>query len=186
MKKQAQNPILPLWEYIPDGEPHVFGDRVYLFGSHDLENGDTYCIQDYVFWSAPLSDISDWSNNGTNYSAKQDPLYSDSFRYMFAPDVVQGNDGWFYLYYCMSDYRGKTGYGQPVSVAVSDIPDGKYEYLGFVKNPDGSPMLKYVTFDPGLINDNGTIRLYYGTWHPFHERRHLFNRFLYQKESRLF
>ena len=22
------NPFLPLWEYIPDGEPRVFGDRV--------------------------------------------------------------------------------------------------------------------------------------------------------------
>lgn len=24
MKKQAFNPYLPSWEYIPDGEPHVF------------------------------------------------------------------------------------------------------------------------------------------------------------------
>ena len=23
------NPFLPKWEYIPDGEPRVFGDRVY-------------------------------------------------------------------------------------------------------------------------------------------------------------
>ena len=28
--EQVFNPYLPLWEYIPDGEPHVFGDRVYL------------------------------------------------------------------------------------------------------------------------------------------------------------
>lgn len=34
--KQGFNPYLPSWEYIPDGEPHVFGDRVYLYGSHDL------------------------------------------------------------------------------------------------------------------------------------------------------
>ena len=32
---QVYNPFLPLEEYISDGEPHVFGDRVYLFGSHD-------------------------------------------------------------------------------------------------------------------------------------------------------
>lgn len=38
MKKQALNPYLPSWEYIPDGEPHVFGDRVYIYGSHD-KNG---------------------------------------------------------------------------------------------------------------------------------------------------
>jgi len=35
MKNQAFNPYLPCYEYIPDGEPHVFGDRVYIFGSHD-------------------------------------------------------------------------------------------------------------------------------------------------------
>ena len=27
------NPLFPLNEYVPDGEPHVFGDRVYLYGS---------------------------------------------------------------------------------------------------------------------------------------------------------
>lgn len=35
MKSQVFNPYLPSWEYVPDGEPHVFGDRVYIFGSHD-------------------------------------------------------------------------------------------------------------------------------------------------------
>ena len=35
----AQNPYLPLWEFIPDGEPYVFEDpdnpgkyRVYVYG----------------------------------------------------------------------------------------------------------------------------------------------------------
>ena len=35
MKRQAVNPFLPSWECIPDGEPRRFGDRVYLYGSHD-------------------------------------------------------------------------------------------------------------------------------------------------------
>ncbi|MCQ2088232.1 MAG: xylosidase, partial [Bacilli bacterium] len=35
MNKQCYNPYLPGWEYIPDGEPKVFGDRLYIFGSHD-------------------------------------------------------------------------------------------------------------------------------------------------------
>lgn len=42
MKKYAYNPILPLDKYIPDGEPHVFDGRVYLFGSHDREGGNTF------------------------------------------------------------------------------------------------------------------------------------------------
>lgn len=48
MKTQCHNPYLPLWEHIPDGEPHVFEDRLYVFGSHDLENGNEFCEQDYV------------------------------------------------------------------------------------------------------------------------------------------
>ena len=74
MKGQAFNPFLPLGVYIPDGEPHVFGDRIYLFGSHDKEGGDTFCELDYEFFSAPLNDLSDWSSKGINYSAKQDAL----------------------------------------------------------------------------------------------------------------
>ena len=186
MKKQGYNPFLPLTEYIPDGEPHVFGDRVYLFGSHDKEGGDTYCMLDYEFWSAPVDDLNNWSCKGVSYCAKQDPQYSDKLKYMYAPDVVQGNDGRFYLYYCMSGEKGVGGYGQRISVAVCDIPDGKYEYYGFVRNQDGSPMLKYVTFDPAVINDDGVIRLYYGTWYPFHEYCGLLDSVFHKVESGMF
>lgn len=168
MNIQAHNPILPAWEYIPDGEPHVFGDRVYLFGSHDKEAGDTFCMLDYVGWSAPVDELGNWSCSGTIYSAKQDPLYDpEKMPHMYAPDVVQGNDGKYYLYYCMSGYAGKGGYFNPISVAVCDTPDGKYEYLGVVRNPDGTPLWRYVCFDPAVINDNGVIRLYYGTYYPW-------------------
>ncbi len=168
MMRQAMNPFLPLGEYVPDGEPHVFGDRLYLFGSHDKEAGETFCMLDYVGWSAPVGDLTNWSCSGSIYSARQDPLYDpEKMPYMYAPDVVQGNDGRFYLYYCMSGPFGKGGYHNPVSVAVCDTPDGKYEYLGVVRNTDGTPMWRYVCFDPAVINDNGTIRLYYGTTTPW-------------------
>ena len=170
MKKQAFNPFLPLSEYIPDGEPHVFGNRVYLFGSHDKESGETFCMLDYAGWSAPVDDLSDWSCSGVIYSARQDPLYGEKIKYMYAPDCVQGNDGRYYLYYCMSGDRGIGGYSNPVSVAVCDTPDGHYEYLGTVKNSDGAPFLRYACFDPAVMNDNGTIRLYYGTDFPWFER----------------
>lgn len=52
---------------------------------------------------------------------------------MYAPDVVRGNDGKYYLYYCLAGEKGSGGYNGPVSVAVCDKPDGKYEYLGYVK-----------------------------------------------------
>lgn len=168
MKQQVYNPFLPLWEYIPDGEPHVFGNRLYLYGSHDKEAGPTFCMLDYAGWSAPVDDLSDWSCSGSIYSAKQDPLYHPKkMPYMYAPDVVRGNDGRYYLYYCMSGDFGFGGYMNPVSVAVCDTPDGRFEYLGVVRDQSGSPLMRYVCFDPAVINDNGVIRLYYGTVTPW-------------------
>lgn len=163
MKKQVFNPFLPLDEYIPDGEPHIFGDRVYLYGSHDIEGGRTFCMGDYTVYSAPIDDLSDWRCEGVIYSATQDPDYSEERPYMYAPDVVQGNDGRYYLYYCLSGEYGFGGYFGPIAVAVCDTPAGKYEYLGYIHYPDGTPMKKYVCFDPCAFNDNGTIRIYYGT-----------------------
>lgn len=164
MKKQVFNPFLPLNICIPDGEPHVFGDRVYLYGSHDKEGGETFCMLDYTVYSAPVDDLTEWRCEGVTYRADQDPDYHTTDRkFMYAPDVVRGNDGRYYLYYCMSGRDGIGGYWGPISVAVCDTPAGKYEYLGHVQYPDGSPMLKYICFDPGVINDNGVIRIYYGT-----------------------
>ena len=159
MKKQVFNPFLPSWEYIPDGEPHVFGDRLYLFGSHDRFNGTQFCMNDYVCWSAPIDDLSDWYFHGTVYSKKQDP-YAKEDSIMQAPDVVRGYDGRFYLYYAL-------GLIPFVSVAVSDNPEGPYEYYGVVKRKDGSfvGMGKHdvFMFDPGLFMDeDGKCYLYCG------------------------
>lgn len=161
--RPAWNPVLPISVCMADGEPHVFGNRVYLFGSHDTPGGESFCLEDYEFFSAPLDDLSHWTSNGINYTAKQDPLYGENARYLYAPDVVQGIDGRYYLYYCLAGWKGKGGYGHPISVAVSDSPDGKYDYYGVVQNPDGTPYQDFVCFDPAVMNDNGVIRLYFGT-----------------------
>ncbi|MBQ1521765.1 MAG: hypothetical protein IIZ74_03285, partial [Erysipelotrichaceae bacterium] len=100
MKKQVFNPYLPNYEYVPDGEPHVFNDRLYIFGSHDRFGSRFFCDNDYVTWSAPLSDLSDWKYHGIIFRKDQDPLNKKDLFPLFAPDVVQGKDGRYYLYYC--------------------------------------------------------------------------------------
>lgn len=167
-KKQVYNPFLPLNEYIPDCEAHIFDGRVYLYGSHDREGGYTFCMEDYTVWSAPVDDLTEWRCEGVSYRAKQDPLYEKT-GYMYAPDVVKGNDGKYYLYYCMSGEYGFGGYCQPISAAVSDKPQGPFDYLGVVRNKDGSPMMRYICFDPAVLNDGGVIRLYYGTRYGYEE-----------------
>ena len=66
----AQNPYLPLWEHLPDGEPRVFEDpdqpgklRAYIIGSHDV-TGTAYCGPDIRMWSAPVEDLSQWRDEG--------------------------------------------------------------------------------------------------------------------------
>ncbi len=150
------NPFLPLDVCIPDGEPHIFGDRLYIFGSHDALGGDRFCPLPYESWSAPLSDLSAWRRDGVIYSAQQDPDYCAEKDAMYAPDVVQGPDGRYYLYYSMA------GFTNPIQVAVCDTPAGRYEYYGAVRTPDGQPLRQGLTFDPAVTNENGCVRLYYG------------------------
>ncbi|MDE7454253.1 MAG: family 43 glycosylhydrolase [Clostridia bacterium] len=161
MSNQFYNPILPLDEYVPDGEPHVFGDRVYLYGSHDRENGTRFCELDYTVYSAPINDLSSWTCHGVSYKKEQDPRSRDGKLVdYYAPDCVRGNDGKYYLYYvAMGPNTQNFG---PMSVAVSDKPEGPFEYLGDIRYKDGTPVLKYLTNDPAVINDNGRIWLYYG------------------------
>ena len=45
-QRHGLNPFLPFSTYIPDGEPKVFGDRVYLYGSYDIF-GEGYCSKEW-------------------------------------------------------------------------------------------------------------------------------------------
>jgi len=159
--KQIFNPYLPEYEYIPDGEPHVFEGRVYVYGSHDRFDGKKFCMNDYVCYSADLRDLTDWKYEGVIYRRNQDPRMADGTHYLWAPDVVRGKDGRYYLYYCPDDTIRSIG------VAVCDTPAGKYEFLGIVKDEKGNPVGERegdtIAFDPGvLLDEDGTVYLYSG------------------------
>lgn len=156
MKKQVFNPYLPLNEYVPDGEPYVFGDRVYVFGSHDEAGSEIYCAGHYVGWSAPVDDLSDWQCHGVIYKRTQDPSNPNDELQLWAPDVVIGPDGRYYLYYCFP-FRPEIG------VAVSDSPSGPFEFYGHIHYPDGTTLSEKLPFDPAVfVDDDGRVYLYYG------------------------
>lgn len=158
--KQVFNPYLPLYEYIPDGEPRVFDGRVYIYGSHDLAGGQKYCMGDYVTWSAPVEDLTDWRYEGVIYKRTQDPSNSDDRMDLWAPDVVKGADDRYYMFYCYS-------FNPEFGVAVSDSPAGPFSFYGHVKYPEnvlgGKELQENFPFDPGvLVDDDGRVFLYYG------------------------
>lgn len=159
MKKQAMNPYLPSYEYIPDGEPYVFGDRVYVYGSHDYFNCRVFCQGDYVCYSAPVDDLSDWRYEGVIYRKDADPANKDGKMNLFAPDVTVGADGRYYLYYVFD----KVNF---VSVAVCDTPAGEYQFYGYVHHSDGTRIGERegdeAQFDPGLFTIGDYTYMYTG------------------------
>ncbi|MDD6811288.1 MAG: family 43 glycosylhydrolase [Lachnospiraceae bacterium] len=159
MKKEALNPYLPSWEYVPDGEPYVFDGRVYIYGSHDFFNGHVFCLGDYVCWSAPVDDLGNWRYEGVIYPKTADPLNREGKMCLYAPDVTIGPDGRYYLYYVLDHVS-------VVSVAVSDTPAGKYEFYGYVHYQDGTRLGEREgdepQFDPAVLTEGETTWLYTG------------------------
>ncbi|MCD7747184.1 MAG: methyltransferase domain-containing protein [Firmicutes bacterium] len=138
---KGANPYMPLWEHVPDGEPRVFeyeGERrVYVYGSHDTERNG-YCGRDYVVWSAPADDLSDWKCHGICYTATDGSV-------LFAPDVVKKGDT-YYLY-------AAEACGSRIMVAKSSSPTG----------PFTDPVLTELGFDPSVLVDvDGKIYAYWG------------------------
>ena len=158
-KKQAFNPYLPSYEFVPDGEPYVFGDRVYVYGSHDIYNSDVFCLGDYVCWSASVNDLGNWRYEGVIYNTNTDVLNAGGDGCLYAPDVAEGPDGRYYLYYALSNTSN-------ISVAVCDTPAGKYEFYGHVHYADGTLLGNAEgdepQFDPGVLFENGKTYLYTG------------------------
>lgn len=167
---RAQNPYMPLWEFIPDGEPYVFEDpdnpgkfRVYVYGSHDMLR-QFYCGRDQVVWSAPVDDLTDWRLDGVIFESKTDAngnLLNDEGLgdVLYAPDVaeVKGKDGrkTYYLYpNVQSNERANL-------VARSDRPDGPFVVCNWSKD-DPRKTVGPFAFDPAaFMDDDGRA---YGYW----------------------
>lgn len=155
------NPYLPLWEYIPDGEPRVFGDRVYVYGSHDNAGSTKFC--DYVLkcWSAPIDNLNNWVCHGDTFRTREtydhpaDTDWTDENNYLYAPDVVE-KDGKYYLYAYIINSVG--------CVAVSDRPEGPFKLLSKYKYTIPDEICCNGWFiDPGvLVDDDGNTYIYCG------------------------
>ena len=152
------NPILPLWEYIPDGEPRVFGDRVYLYGSHDRPAGQSFCDHKLKVWSAPVNDLNSWQCHGVSFRTADGQRPADTpwtRNALFAPDAVE-KDGKYYLYAYIVGSKGAIG--------VSDHPEGPFRLLSQYQYDEKCQVGDHGTFnDAGvLVDDDGRVYVYYG------------------------
>lgn len=155
------NPYLPGWEYIPDGEPRVFGDRVYIYGSHDKAGSDIFCDNKLKVWSASVDDLNNWKCHGDIFcTVGSEDRAADvdwSERELYAPDVVE-KDGKYYLYAYIKESKG--------CVAVSHRPEGPFQLLSryqYSMPDDTEGFDKGIFIDPGvLVDDDGKVYVYCG------------------------
>ncbi len=153
----AQNPYLPLWEHVPDGEPRVFEDpdnpgklRAYIIGSHDV-NYSNYCGPDIRMWSAPVEDLNQWRDEGPIFTWFVDGQWDT----MFAPDLVEVKDRatgkkTYYL------YPHSRGWRRTPMVCKGDRPDGPFTPINLTE--DGRQCLpgSLIDFDPSVFIENIT------------------------------
>ena len=154
---KSQNPYLPLWEHLPDGEPRVFEDpdnpgkfRAYIIGSHDL-NYSQYCGPDIRMWSAPVEDLSQWRDEGPIFTW----FVNGQWDTMFAPDLVEVKDKqtgkktyWLYPH--------SRGWQRVAMVCKSDRPNGPFTPVNLTA--DGTKCLpgSLIDFDPSVFIENIT------------------------------
>ena len=148
----AQNPYLPLWEHVPDGEPRVFEDpdhpgkmRAYIIGSHDT-HFTQYCGNDIRMWSAPVEDLTQWRDEGPIFSY----FVNGQWDTMFAPDLVEVVDKttgkktyWLYPH--------SRGWQRVPMVCKGDRPDGPFVPVNLTA--DGTKCLpgSMIDFDPSVF-----------------------------------
>ncbi|MFI1773470.1 family 43 glycosylhydrolase [Thalassobellus citreus] len=144
------NPIVP--GYFADPTIKKFGDTWYLYATTDaieLASGDPQV------WVS--KDFKNWSN----YKFDLPNLKTED---VWAPDIVEGDDGRYYYYYssCRSQYGGCNIFGY-----VSDTPIGPWVSM----TNDGSPVLPanfnepIIPLDPHVFkDDDGSYYIYYCTW----------------------
>jgi hypothetical protein len=139
----AANPILPLWERIPDGEPRVFTDpatgedRIYVYGSHDSRLSG-YCGPDHVVWSAPVNAPNNWRQEGTAFHVNQlnGVQYKDSDGIWKQLIVDVGPIAAFTDQYGVN-HQGSAGANQRVALYAPDV----------VYNPDNNKYYMYLFVD---------------------------------------
>ncbi len=125
----GQNPFIT-GQFTADPTARVFGDKVYVYPSHDIPPVEAlrgwFCMADYHVFSS--SDLTHWNDHGVILSQEQVPWGNHEGYSMWAPDCVQGRDGRYYFYFpcgLKPEHPGaRAGFG--VGVAIADRPEGPF------------------------------------------------------------
>jgi hypothetical protein len=154
----SQNPLITD-QFTADPSARVFGDRVYVFPSHDIlategkGRKDWFCMEDYHVFSS--ADLINWTDHGTIVEQNKVPWVKPDSYSMWAPDCIERN-GKYYFYF-PSIPKDTINYkkGFTVGVAIASKPEGPY-----IAEPN--PIKGVSGIDPNVFIDNdGQAYLYW-------------------------
>lgn len=147
---KARNPLVT---HIFTADPNavVYGDRVYLYVSHDVDGQDDYDMVDYRGFSS--ADMVNWQDHGVLIHS-DDVAWAEN---LYAPGACEKN-GKYYLY--------MPNGGSSIGVAVADDPGGPFvDPLGTALVTRSIPGVEDVDwlFDPAcFVDEDGQGYLYFG------------------------
>ncbi len=158
VQTNAQNPIIRN-QYSADPSARVFGDRVYLYPSHDIlaapgkGRPGWFCMEDYHVFSS--ADLTNWTDHGVIVTQNKVPWVRPDSYSMWAPDCIERN-GKYYFYFPTSPKDTTTyGRGFTVGVAIADKPEGPFI-------PEAIPVKGIRGIDPNVfIDKDGQAYLYW-------------------------
>ena len=153
----AQNPLIKN-QFTADPSARVFGDRVYIYPSHDSPCTEGkgrvgwFCMEDYhVFSSANLTD---WTDHGVIITQNKVPWVKPESYSMWAPDCIERN-GKYYFYFPSTPKDTTNGRGFNIGVAVANKPEGPFV-------PQEFPIKGVHGIDPNVfIDKDGQAYLYW-------------------------
>ncbi|MBO2011241.1 family 43 glycosylhydrolase [Hymenobacter negativus] len=153
----AQNPFITN-QFTADPTARVFGDRVYVYPSHDIRatpghgRAGWFVMEDYhVFSSANLTD---WTDHGVIVTQNKVPWVKPDSYSMWAPDCMFRN-GKYYFYFPTTPRDTTISKGFTVGVAVADKPTGPFV-------PQPLPIKGVRGIDPNVfIDKDGQAYLYW-------------------------
>ena len=154
----AQNPLIRD-QFTADPSARVFGDRVYVFPSHDIlategkGRKDWFCMEDYhVFSSANLTN---WTDHGIIVQQnKVEWVKPDSYS-MWAPDCIERNGKYYFYFPSIPKDTITYKKGFTIGVAIADKPEGPYK-------PEANPIKGVSGIDPNVfIDKDGQAYLYW-------------------------
>ena len=154
----AQNPFV-MDKFTADPSARVFGDRVYVYPSHDIPCTEGrgrvgwFCMEDYHVYSS--ANLTDWTDHGMIVHQNKVPWVKPESYSMWAPDCIERN-GKYYFYFPTTPKDTSTyGRGFTIGVAVADKPEGPY-------SPEPTPIKGVKGIDPNVfIDKDGQAYLYW-------------------------